>query len=284
MRVVLVGVALFALSIAGPGAESGPQAAAEPAAQTTAPSSVAAALSDAQMEEFLKNGKILRVKGVSKGVTGTVRATLTDGTLTHDAQIQTVDERKAQYALPGSTEFNFQDSWKFNVAAYRVDRLIGLNMVPVSVSRAWRSKPGAFTWWIDDVLMDEGTRLKQNTQPPDSAAWSEQMALLRMFDQLIYNIDRNMGNLLISSTWRLWAIDHTRAFRTHKTLKSPGSVTRCDRQVLEGLRRLDRDVLRKEIGDYVTSFEIDGLLARRDKIVEILDNGGPARLFDRRQY
>ena len=284
MRVVLVGIALVALSIAGPGAQSGSQAAAPAPTQTTAATSPVAALSDEQTEEFLRKGKILRVKGVSKGVTGTVRATLTDGTLTHDAQIQTVDEQKAQYELPGSTEFNFRDSWKFNVAAYRVDRLIGLNMVPVSVSRSWRSKPGAFTWWIDDVLMDEGTRLKQNTQPPNSAAWSEQMALLRMFDQLIYNIDRNMGNLLISSTWRLWAIDHTRAFRTHKTLKSPGSVTRCDRQVLEGLRRLDRDVLRKEIGDYVTNYEIDGLLARRDRIVEIIDGGGPARLFDRRSY
>jgi hypothetical protein len=285
MRVLLVGVAVAALWITRPSAEPWSQTAAAPApAQTTASSPATVALSDAQMEAFLRDGKILRVKGVSKGVTGTVRATLTDGTLTHDAQIQTVDERKAQFDTPGSTEFNFQDSWKFNVAAYRVDRLIGLNMVPVSVARSWRSKAGAFTWWIDDVLMDEGTRLKQNTQPPDTAVWTQQMALVKLFDQLIYNVDRNMGNLLISSTWRLWAIDHTRAFRAHKTLKSPASVTRCDRQVLQGLRQLNRDLLRTEIGDYVTSYEIDGLLARRDKIVEILDNGGPTRLFDRRPY
>ena len=285
MRAVLVGVAAIALWVATPVAEPGPQAAAQAVAgQPSAASAAAPALSDEEIGRFLREAKIVRTKGVGKGVTGTTRATLTDGTLTHDAQIQTIDEKKAQFDSPGATEFNFQDSWKFNVAAYRLDRLIGLNMVPVSVPRSWRSKPAAFTWWIDDVLMDEGKRLKDKTQPPNSAAWNEQMALVRIFDQLIYNVDRNMGNLLIGSTWRVWPIDHSRAFRSHKTLKAPSNVTRCDRQVLEGMRQLTREALEREIGDYVTGYEIAGLLARRDKILEIIEKAGPAGVFSRRAY
>jgi hypothetical protein len=278
MRVLLVGVALVALCVATPVARpwSDQDQAAQPAA---APS-----LSDAQIEAFLRDAKVIKTKSVGKGVTGTIRATMTDGTLTHDAQIQQIEEKKTQFEAAGAAEFNFEDSWRFNVAAYRVDRLIGLDMVPVTVSRKWKSAPAAFTWWIDDVMMDEGKRLKDKTQPPDSGLWNEQMQLVRVFDQLIYNVDRNMGNLLIGKTWRVWAIDHTRAFRTQNTLKTPANVTRCDRQVVERLKQLNKDGLKKSIGEFVTDYQINGLLARRDKIVEILEKAGPSGVFDRRAY
>jgi hypothetical protein len=276
MRLMLVGVALVALSVATPVA--GPRA--HELAQPTA----TAPPSDAQVEQFLREAKVIKTKSVGKGVTGSMRATLSDGTLTHDAQIQQVEEKKTQFEAAGAAEFNFEDSWRFNVAAYRLDRLIGLQMVPVSISRKWKSQPAAFTWWIDDVMMDEGKRLKDKVQPPDSGLWNEQMQLVRVFDQLIYNVDRNMGNLLIGKTWRVWAIDHTRAFRTHNTLKSPANITRCDRQVIDRLKQLNKDVLKKEIGEFVTDYQITGLLARRDKIVELLEKAGPTAMFDRRAY
>jgi hypothetical protein len=276
MRLLLVGVALVALSVATPVAGPRLQEIPQPAATPIPP--------DAQIEQFLREAKVVKTKSVGKGVTGSIRATMTDGTLTHDAQIQAIDEKKTQFQAAGAAEFNFEDSWKFNVAAYRIDRLIGLQMVPVSISRTWKSRPAAFTWWIDDVLMDEGKRLKDKTQPPDSGLWNEQMQLVRVFDQLIYNVDRNMGNLLIGKTWRVWAIDHTRAFRTHNTLKTPANITRCDRQIVERLKQLNKEVLKKEIGEFVTDYQINGLLARRDKIVEILEKAGPAGVFDRRAY
>jgi len=253
------------------------------APQVTPPVSTAPALSDAQIEDFLLNAKVIRTKTSKKGITGTLQATLTDGTLTHDAQIQTIDERKAQFVSDKGTEFNFRDSWSFNVAAYKVDRLIGMQMVPVSVARRWRSQEAAFTWWIDDVLMDEGERLKKKLQPPSSAAWNQQMQLVRMFDQLIANIDRNMGNLVITRDWRMWAIDHTRAFRTYNTLSTPKNVTRVDRAVVARLKALDRDAM-KTTDKYLSSFEIDALLKRRDAIIERLEMLGPAALYDRMEW
>ena len=163
-----------------------PMPQAPPAVATPAP-----ALTDEQIAQFLQNAKILKTKGIGTGVTGAVRATLSDGTLTHDAQIQKIDEKKAEFNAGKIREFNFEDSWRFNVAAYRVDRLIGLRMVPVTVPRTWRSERAAFTWWIDDVMMDEGTRVKSQQQPPDSGTWNEQMQMVRLFDQLIANTDRN---------------------------------------------------------------------------------------------
>ena len=243
----------------------------------------ASALSDGEIEKFLKEARVGRTKSAGKGVTNSLRATLTDGTLTHDAQIQVIDEKKTSGPSAKGTELNFRDSWAFNVAAYRIDRLIGLNLVPVSVERDWRGKTGAYTWWVDDVMMDEGDRLKKKVQPPNPTKWNETMQLVRIFDQLILNVDRNMGNLLITKDWNVWAIDHTRAFRLHKTLPKPENVTRCDRRVLEGLKALNSAVLEREVGKYLTGWEREALLARRDAIVAIIEKGGPGAVFDRKQ-
>ena len=249
-----------------------------PATQAAAPSST---FSDAEIEEFLLKADVVKTKGTSKGVTGSLQATLNDGKMTHDAHIQFIDESKREFQTGKGTEFNFRDSWTFNVAGYKLDRLIGMNMVPVSVSRRYQTKPSAFTWWVDDVAMDEGDRLKKKIAPPEPTSWNHQMQMVRLFDQLIYNMDRNMGNLVITKSWRVWAIDHTRAFRTHETLKSPESVSRCDRQVFEKLKALDKDSLKREMGSVLDEWQMRSLLARRDLIVKRIESLGPAALFDR---
>jgi hypothetical protein len=241
----------------------------------------AASLSDAEMEQFLLHAKVVKTKSASKGVTGSMRATLTDAKLTHDAHIQTIDEEKPQFQSEQGTEFNFRDTWRFNLAAYRLDRLIHMNMVPVSVERRFGYDNAAFTWWVDDVMMEEGDRLKKKVEAPNVEAWNQQMQLVRLFDQLIANVDRNVGNLVITHDWRLFPIDHTRAFRRNHELKSAANVTRADRVVVEGLKALNRKTLKASIGKYVTTFELDALLARRDAILKRLDSLGSSALYDR---
>ena len=259
-------------------------------ASATSPSSVAVvqsatteAWTDAEMERFLKAAKVIKTKAASKGVTNSTQATMSDGTITHDAHIQIIDEYKREFRSSTGIEFDFRDSWSFNVAAYKLDRLIGLNMVPVSIPGRYRSSRAAISWWVNDVMMDEGARLKRNLEAPEDKKrlWNQQIYMLRIFDQLIYNVDRNLGNQLISSDWRIWAIDHTRAFRKHTTLKSPAYVSRCDREVFQRLKALDRDLLKRELGPYLDDGQIKGILARRDAIVSKLESVGPSALFDK---
>ena len=258
-------------------------AGAAPWPQAAAATPPAVPTADADIERFLLKANVLRTRTTGKGVTNSLRATLSDGVLTHDAQIQTIDESKREFRGDQGVEFNFRDAWTFNVAAYKIDRLLGLKFVPVTVERRWRSNLGSFTWWIDDVMMEESDRLKRKLQSPDPQGWNEEMQLLRLFDQLIANTDRNLGNLIITKDWNIWAIDHTRAFRVHGTLKTPANIARCDRQIFERLKALDRAALRREVAEHLQTWEIDGLLKRRDAIVALIEKKGPAGLFDRRR-
>jgi hypothetical protein len=259
-----------------------PQASQPAAAPSTVPAvAVASVPADAEIERFLKEADVVSTKSTKKGVTDSLQATLSDGKLTHAAHVQNIDESKREFRSNQGVEFDFRDSYQFNIAAYKIDRLIGLNMVPVSIGRTYRSKPSAFTWWIDDVLMDEGDKVKKNVEAPDRTYYSRQRMMMYLFDELISNIDRNQGNIVYTKDWRIWLIDHTRAFRKNSDLKAPARVTRCDRQVYEKLKALDRQTLKSEVGKQLDDGQIKSLLARRDAIVKKLDSLGPSALFDR---
>ena len=244
------------------------------------PISAQQALTPEQQEAFLKNARVVRTKGASKGVTATIRATLSDGTVTHDAQIQTIDQAMQVFQSKQGVEFNFKDSWRYNVAAYRLNQVLQLGRIPVSVERTYNSKAGAFTWWIDDVMMDEQERLKEHPQVPDPEGWNRQMWHVRVFDQLIQNVDRNLGNLVIDNSWNVWMIDHTRAFRLADALKSPKDLKKIERTALERLKKLDAASLKATVGNYLSPEEQKRLLIRRDAIVKLFEEQGAAAIYD----
>jgi len=232
-----------------------------------------ASWSVAQRERLLLTGTILDRSYAGKGLTNSEKCTVTDGRVSHAAHIQQIDIYMPVFkGKDGSTEQDFKDSWKFNVAAYRLAKLLGLtDMVPVSVPRMINGKPGSLDWWIDGVLMDERERVAKNIQPPDPLAWRKQMDIIRVFDQLIYNMDRSQENLLIGKDWHAWMIDHTRSFRKWHTLRNPAAITHCNAELYQAVKRLRRADVEREIGQFVTAEEIDGLMARRDLIIAALD-------------
>ena len=237
--------------------------------QAAPPAAPPAALSLEETEAFLLNAKIVGRKGVSTGVTDTVQATLSDGRITHDASIQTVDVAQTVFQAGKASEVNFKDTYRFNIAAYRLARLLGLQNVPMSVERRFDGKPGAWTWWIDDVQFDEKGRLKEkNILGPNPDRTSKQVQVMRVFDELIQNRDRNQGNILWTKDWTLWMIDHTRAFRLGKELLKPDQLNRCERSLLEGMRALTHERIAQVMGEFMRKDEIQAVLTRRDVIIK----------------
>ncbi len=251
-----------------------------PAVATARGSAQAIALTRAQQEEFLRTAKVTRTKEAKKGVTGTLMATLSDGTTTHQASIQTIDQSMMRFESSRGVELNFRDYWGYNVAAYRLAVMLGLDMIPPSVERRHGDKPAAFTWWVDDVMMDELGRVKSKTRPPDIIYWGAQNAVILVFDALIGNVDRNQGNMLIDKQWKVWMIDHSRAFRLAEKVKNLAVIRRCERTMFARLKALDAATLKAELDDYLTRYEMDALLERRDAIVAHIEALGPAALYD----
>jgi hypothetical protein len=245
----------------------------------------AARRSRAEMEQFLLNAEVVQKKSLGVGVTNSEKAVLSDGKLQHEAHIQTIDVQNNSFTSSRGTELNFKDSYKFNIAAYRLDKIMDINMIPVSVVRKVAGKTSAVTWWVDDKMFDDVDRKKQGIEPPNQDDWNKQMYVVRVFDQLIYNTDRNLGNLVIDKQWRMWMIDHTRAFRLQTKLQNEKNLVMCDRKLLASLRKLDQDTLEEHLLPFLTKGEVKALLTRRDLIVKFFDNavkekGEGAVLYD----
>src|ERR1700682_6265920 len=210
-----------------------------------------ATLTKEQIKQFLLTAKVVNSKQGGKGITHPWRLTLTDGTITHDASFQAIDEHKAVMQLPSGTELNFVDSYKYNIAAYALAELIGMDdMLPVYVERKWEGKKGSLSWWLP-VKMDAEERYKQKIQVPDADAWNNQMYKIRVFDQLISDSDPNLTNVLIGENWKLWRIDFSRAFRLNKEPKDNKELEHCDRQLFKKLKALDVNSLTEKTNGYL---------------------------------
>ena len=220
------------------------------------------------IEQFVLTAEIVHARPIGKGVTNSWRLTLSDGTTTHDAAFQSINRRKNVARVGRRTELQFVDSYHFNIAAYRLARLLGFDhLVPVSVERSWKGQRGALTWWIDEAL-DESERLAQGAFPPDVSAWATQLYRTVVFGELIYDTDRNNGNLLYTKDWHVWMIDFTRAFRVWHELQHPNALVRYDQNLFERLAALDQRRLTAAMRDHLTPRETQAVLARRDLILE----------------
>jgi hypothetical protein len=250
--------------------------AAHQAAPAAAPSTQAAVVETAAQyqgaaaEEFLRKAKVVRVKPIGIGVTLPEKATLELDGVEHFAAFKTIDEKRLGMTQFGSAppEMNFQDSWQLEIPAYTVDMIIGLGMVPATIERRINNKIGSLQWWVTS-MMPEAERAKTKLDPPDSEAWNREVLKMKLFDQLIYNVDRHANNILITQDFHLRLIDHSRSFRAQKTLKDPQQLTRFSKSLLEGLKRLTYEDLKKQTGKYLMDAQIKTLIQRRDAILEL---------------
>ena len=221
-----------------------------------------------QMREFLLTANVTNNKQLGTGKTHPWRLTLSNGTLTHDAAFQPVDIQKNMIVIGGRTLLNFRDTYHYNIAAYELAKLLGLDdMMPVTVERSWNRQRGAVSWWIPKKW-DEAERRKLNLPAPDVDAWNKQMYKVLVFAELVYDTDRNQGNMLVTEDWKLWMIDFTRAFRQDRNLLEPKNLMRCDRQLWEKLRQLDVNEVLAKTKPHLGKSEVQALMARRDKIVK----------------
>ena len=237
-----------------------------------------------ESERFLAEAP-MRLGKTLGGVTRSRQAILELNGVSHFAVWKTIDDvRKGVTNLGrGGYEIDFRDTWKNEVPAYELDKLLGLKMVPAAVARTYRNTQGALIAWVD-LGMSEAERLKKQLVPPNPGDWSQKMANVQLFDNLIYNIDRHSNNIWITKDWNVILIDHSRAFRSFNQLRAENELRRFSKSLLATLEKLDRDSFQKKMSKYLDGPQIDSLFARRDAILArarrlVKEQGEAAVLF-----
>jgi hypothetical protein len=250
-------------------AQSAPSAAQAPAALQ--PAVAAASVSEqpsgakiwigryGEFEDYLRTAAIAKVGDIPVGVTHPKRAFFAAGGIAGSAALKHLDT---------GLKSGYWESYKSEVAAYKLDRILELNMVPPTVERRVGADLASMQLWVENCKLLKDVDQKANS---DKDAWAKQVWRQRTFDNLIANIDRNAGNLLVDDHWNLILIDHSRAFATN-TMPFMKEMTRIDRAFYERLKALDEATLMRELKPWVlTGGNVRDLLKRRDKIVARFD-------------
>lgn len=191
---------------------------------------------------------------------------------------------KAIWKNPEGRMKGFMENWKWEIAAYRLDKYLNLNMVPPTVERRFEGNLGSCQLWIDS-MMSLKQKVEDNVKTPSYKIfyWNRALYLQRAFDNLIANEDRHQNQYLITEDWRMILIDHSRSFRTSKKFtqkliydekykEGPTFIMKeIPKDLYEKLKTLNAEVMREVVGEYLTDDEIEATLLRRNLIIEWLD-------------
>ncbi len=189
------------------------------------------------------------------------------------------------------------DNWRNEVAAYELDKLLGIGMVPPTVERSVGGRAGCLQLWVTGSTMD-----KHDTSFPDVEKWHDQVSVMWLFDDLIANVDRHLSNAMASPEYRLMLIDHSRSFRDNEGLRNDLNTkvdgtnarlwgiepdaklerfpSRYPRSLIERLRSLSDKEIKDSIDRYVWGWRQKLVLDRRKRILERVESMGPEAIRD----
>jgi hypothetical protein len=226
-------------------------------------------------EEFLKTSEIVNQAqpwGKGEAVTDPWELTLEKDGITH----------RALWKNPMGRQKGYVENWKHEIAAYRFDRLLGLNMIPPTVEKRFQGSRGSCQLYAGVMSLADKEEQKLKIPSYKLFYWNRAIYLHRTFDNLIANEDRHQKNFRITDDWRLVLIDHSRSFRTSKSFTSkliytekhkegPKLMKQLPQVLFEKLKGLNFELIEDTVGEYLTDKEINAVLVRRDLIVEWLD-------------
>jgi hypothetical protein len=204
----------------------------------------------ADFEAFITTAPIDHFEDIPVGITHPRRAFFKPGGLV---------ESVAWKVLPPSNLSGTWESYKSEVAAYELDKRLDLGMVPVAVEKRWKQERGAAILWLAPVRTWREVQFR-----PKPAKWEQQIVRMKMFDNLIGNNDRNLGNLLVDAEWNVFLIDHSRAFTTDTKL--PAKMAHVDPDLWSRMLALDEPAVTATIGAWADRSSRRAVLTRRDRM------------------
>ena len=231
----------------------------EPTAQVRRTGMRPGTLTDDQLETLLATSTIRTNTGDKDGTR--LLQLEHDGEIIDVRFIPAVNKRKGSIFIP-------------EVAAYRLDRMLGIDLVPVSVFRVVDGEPGAMTI-PQDVLISETKRRDEKLAAESWCPLSEQYNLMYVFDSLAYNKGRSAAEIRYTQPdWQLVLTGNHNLFdavsRTPRYLANVPLTLPAD--LVERLKALNDEQLSKQLADVLDEKRLRALLKRRDVLLESTNN------------
>ncbi len=220
-----------------------------------------------EIVEFLRTAEVVESKGIPVGITKPLKLVLEKDGVRARAAFRYGDVERQGVSIEGRHYRRFRDSCRFECAAYRLSRVLGLDRVPPTTERRIQGRSGSVQIWVEESLDERAKGFK----PPRPLDWVRQVWDRDFFDNLILNVDRNSGNVVVDESYKIWLIDHTRAFQPVPELLDGGSLTRVNRAMWVRLKAMDEDTLRDAVGPYLDGEELMCLARRRELLLERVD-------------
>ena len=207
-------------------------------------------LSAEATEALLTSGEISNER---EDAAGRTIVTVSDGTRSIDA-VFVKRENKETYP---------------DVAAYRLDRLLELDMVPVTVKRSLGRHDGSLQF-LPPKLMNEQERSEGGRGGSANCPLPEQWSAMYVFDVLIFNEGRTPERITYrTDDWQLILVGHDRAF--DKSKDRPRHLEDVELDVGDGwktaLAALTDDVIEREFDGLLDKRRRAALAARRDALL-----------------
>lgn len=215
---------------------------------------------NAEIEAYMRSVQILKFDDLSVGVTKPKKAHLPPG----GPMAYLVWKM-----IPPGRPSGAWESYKNEIAAYELDKVLELNMVPPTVEKVYRGERGAAVMWVapSKSFKDMGATPATGapTPPPALAnAWARQLVRAKMFHNLVHNIDPNLGNWLVDPAWNLVLIDCSRCFTSSGN--PPHVLNRIDPDLWTRMEALTEPGLTAALGHLLGRGEVRAILRRRDRM------------------
>jgi len=224
-------------------------------------------------ERFLKSAKIIKAEDIGEGITKPIRLYLEQGNI----------QKSGVWKNPEGVQKGSKEGWGYEIAAYKLDQLLGLNMVPPTVERSYRMSKGSLQLWVE-LEISELERVEQDIPIPEDIfnSWLKIIYLARAFDSLIANVDRTQQNIRYTKDWRLILIDHSRSFRDNRVytdqllygkygMRNKMGFLKLPRIFVKRLRSLDDERIKKAVGSYLSFSERKAVLKRKKLLLKEID-------------
>ena len=232
---------------------------------------------DAQLEKFLAEAEITSRAELKRGSQHAEIFELKGGGLRMRGVFKDIDQ-----AMPGTG--GTASRYRNEVAAYWLDRRLGLGMVPPVILRTVGAKEGSLRAIIETAIdvvsirsytglerveRDETLRRLAERYGLDLKELMGQAAKVRTFDALIGNPGReDEDRLWIPRDRKVALVDHERAFANKTEVNAPLPCEYLDPDFRLAIQSLQVEELHAGLSKYLSEEQMGALLARRDGILD----------------